>query len=110
MARMTKWLDGYGEMPRFPSNYVLSRSLAAGVAESFDVSAARTNDIGIKCVVFSCSSNFYANPAAVATVPGDVTDGSASELNPSAWHITPEMTTISVISPVACVITASFYR
>jgi hypothetical protein len=42
-------------------------------------------------------------------VPADVTDGTASELAPVAYQLTPDVTTISVISPSACVITASFY-
>lgn len=110
MARMSKWRDGYGETPRQPSNYVLALSLAANTAESFDITAARVVDPAVKYVVFSCTGNFYASPFTTATVPGDTTNGTASELNPSGWMIDPACTAISVISPGACVITASFYH
>lgn len=84
------------------SNYVLSKSLAAGVAESFTVPALA------KYVVFSANVDFYANNRAVAAVPGDVTDGTASELNPTARACTPAET-ISVIAPTAGIVTAAFY-
>ena len=84
------------------SNYVLSKSLAASVAESFTVPANGNY------VVFSANTDFYANDRAVATVPGDVTNGSASELNPTARACVPG-STISVIAPIAGIITAAFY-
>ena len=88
---------------RIAPTYVNSNSLAASTAES------QTVPTGAKWVLFSATCNFYANAAATATVPGDVTNGSASELNPSAWYV-DGVTTISVISPSACVITFAFYR
>lgn len=85
--------------------YVLSRSLAASVAEAFTVPSVA------RWVIFSATCNFYANGAATATVPGDVTDGSAAELNPAAWFLGQPgtVTSISVISPTTCVVTATFY-
>lgn len=85
------------------SNYVLTRVLAAGVAESFTVPA------GAAVVVFSSNGDFYANARGTAAVPAaDVTDGSASELNPTSRACTPGGT-ISVISPYATIVTAAFY-
>lgn len=82
--------------------YVLSRSLAAGTAEAFTVPA------GARFVIFSATGDFFANYTTTATVPVDVTDGSASELNPSVRSI-PGITSISVISSATPVVTASFY-
>lgn len=91
-----------------PSDDVQSKALAASVAESFTVPADALY------VAFSCTANFYANYATTATVPGDVTDGTASELNPSIRKLRTQagaaIQSISVISPDACVITASFYK
>ena len=89
-----------------PSDYVLSRSLAASTAESFTVPTSPR----ARFVLFSSNVDFYANWTTTATVPGDVTDGSASELNPSMRFIPNDCTAISVISPDAGVVTASFWR
>lgn len=85
-----------------PSDFVLSRALAADVAESFTVPA------GAKYVVFSATGDFYANYSATATVPGDVTNGSASELNPTARDVSG-VATISIIAQAITIVTASFY-
>lgn len=93
----------YASMMRPAPLYVDARSLAASTAES------QTVPTGARFVIFSANCNFYANPVATATVPGDVTDGTASELNPAAWYLTG-ITTISVIAPSTCVITMAFYK
>jgi hypothetical protein len=85
------------------ATYVNARALAASTAESFTVPA------GAQYVNFAATANFYANFTTTATVPGDVTDGSASVLNPGLRSI-EGATTISVISPVACAITAEFFK
>lgn len=82
--------------------YVLSKLLAASTAEAFTVPA------GARFVVFSATGDFYANYTTTATVPGDVTDGSASELNPSVRNI-KGVSSISIISAATPVVTASFY-
>lgn len=90
-----------------PSEYVNSVSLAASTAETIPVPA------DAMYVLFSATCNFYANYSTTATVPGDVTNGSASELNPSQRRLSlgsTRIAAISVISPTTCVITASFYR
>lgn len=100
MVKLPDFLRGY--LLRPAPDYVLARSLAANAAESFTVPTGATG------VMFSCVDNFYANTTTTATVPGDVTDGTASELNPVGYQLYG-ITTISVISPAACVITAAFY-
>ena len=91
-----------------PSDYVLSKTLAASVAESFG-----TPD-GAEFVAFSSNSDFYANYTTTATVPADVTDGTASELNPTIRRLRFQDGTvigaISVISAGAAQITASYYK
>lgn len=86
------------------SDSVMARALAANTAESITVPS------GARIVVLTCTENFYANPVTTAAVPGDVTDGSASELNPQARSVVG-VTTISVITAAAggAVLTAAFY-
>ncbi len=93
----------FSSLVRIAPTYVNANSLAASVAES------QTVPTGARWVLFSAACNFYANPTTTATVPGDVTNGSASELNPSSWYVA-DVATISVIAPTACVITFAFYK
>jgi len=87
-----------------PADYVDARVLAANVAESHSIPN------GAKYVVFSADGNFYARFGAAAAVPAaDVTDGSASELNPEAREIPGGTTTIGLIATAATVVTLSFY-
>lgn len=86
----------------FPG-YVNSVSLSAGVAESITVPS------GAVFAVFSATGDFYANYTTTATVPGDVSDGTASELNPSARNVFG-LSTISVISSGTPSITVAFYK
>lgn len=104
LGPLTQRTDSNGSniFARNPSGYVLSRLLAASTAESFAVPT------GAKFVVLSSTADFYANFTTTATVPGDVTDGTASELNPSVIDVSG-VTTISVISAGTPIITAAFY-
>ena len=103
-ATMNPWPQGTSLVPRPIPSQVNANSLAANTAESITVPT------GAKYVVFSCTSSFYVNCYTTATVPGDTTDGTASELNPTGYALTPnEPVTLSVISASACVITAAFY-
>lgn len=103
-ATLRPFFAGQGEVPRMIPQSVMSRSLAASTAEDI------TPPTGAKYVIFSATGDVFVNPYATATVPGDVTDGTASELNPSGYQFNPnELPTFSVISPAACVITAAFY-
>jgi hypothetical protein len=104
----------YDAARRFTSNirpaptYVNARVLAAGVSETALMPA------GTRFVVFSSECNFYAKPGAAAAVPGaDITDGTASELNPSAWYFPNPITATQQITVVttaaACIVTLSGY-
>lgn len=94
----------YASNIRPTPTYVDARVLAAGVAEVWTAPA------NTRFVVFSGNCNFYAKANAAAAVPAaDVTDGTASELNPAAWYFSSPVTTIGVISSSACVLTISAY-
>jgi len=84
-------------------DYVLCRALAASTAESMTVPN------GASFAVFSATADFYANYTTTATVPGDVTDGTASELNPSVRDI-KGVSTISIISAGTPIVTVAFYK
>lgn len=85
-----------------PSGYVLSKALAANVAEAFTVPA------GARIVVLSGNVDFFADFTTTAAIPGDVTDGSASCLNPAARSC-KGLASISVISASEGIITAEFW-
>lgn len=89
---------------RVAPTYTNARSLAANVGEDTSVPS------GAKKVLFAATCNFYAKVGGTATVPGDVTNGSAAELNPAAWQLNSSITTIGLIAPVACVVTVTFYE
>lgn len=96
--------QGRNETPRpFPVS-VMARALAASTAETI------TPPAGSRFVIFSSNVDFYVNPYTTATVPGDTTDGTASELNPSGYQFDPNiLPDLSVISAAAGIITAAFY-
>jgi hypothetical protein len=101
--------QGYSEIPRKVPGYVNAVALAASVAESFTVPTLHNGERA-RHVIFGYTSNTYVNCYVAATVPGDTSDGSASELNPAGYQIPSDVTTISVISAVAgAIVTASFY-
>lgn len=95
--RKTEILSDRSYALRMPG-YVQSMSLAAGVAESYSKPA------GVNTVYFSGTANFYVNYATAASIPGDLTDGTASELNPTVRYV-QGVTSISLISPSNCVVT-----
>lgn len=105
-----KWHQGYSEVPRLVPSYVLAKSLAASTAESFTVPTLENGDPA-HYVIFSANCDFYVHCYTTATVPGDTTDGSASELNPSGYQIPTDVTAISVITAASAggIVTASFY-
>jgi hypothetical protein len=85
------------------SDYIDARVLAANVNETHTVPT------GSAFVLFSADGDFYAKPNAVAAVPAaDVTDGSASELNPTLWSLS-NVTSIGLIADAARKVTLSFY-
>jgi hypothetical protein len=90
-----------------PSDTVMARVLAAGVAELVAVPA------GAAVVNFAATTDFYAKfgtSGVVAAVPAaDVTDGTASVLNPGTRVIPDGLTHISVIASAAGVVTLEFW-
>lgn len=98
--------DRNGDFPSWltrQSDTVNAKVLAANVAESETVPA----DAGM--VFFSCTGNYYVNTRGTAVIPTDITNGSASELNP-VGYIVSAGETISVIAPAACTLTIAYYR
>lgn len=90
------------------SDWIDARTLAAGVAETFQAPAKA------KYVLFSANGDFYAKIAAAstaATIPaGDVTDGTASELNPAMRQLPADQAYISLIAPVDTIVTMLMYQ
>ena len=84
------------------SDSVNALSLAASTAETLTIPA------GAKWVFFSATGNFYVKANGTAEVPGDVTDGSAAVLNPTGRYL-GGTTSLSIIAPFACVVTAQFF-
>lgn len=102
--------QGYSEMPRQVPQVVNALALAASVAESFTVPTLQDGITKARYVIFSGNCDFYVNCYTTATVPGDTSDGSASELNPAGYRLPPDVTTISVITAATTgVVTAAYY-
>lgn len=88
------------------SDYIDMAVLAATTKEDFTVPAKATK------VIFASTGNFYCEigSAASASIPaGDVTDGSAPEINPTA-RVVVAGETISLIAPAACRVMMAFYK
>lgn len=86
------------------SAYIDARVLAANTAEVHTVPS------GKKYVVFSSTDDFFAKMDGAAAIPAtDVTDGSASELNPGVRYIVG-VATIGLKAPRACTVVMSFYE
>lgn len=83
--------------------YVDARDLAANTNETHTVPA------GADFVIFSGDGDFYAKPNGAAAVPGDVTDGTASEFKPSHWNL-DNVTSIGLIATAARKVTLTFYK
>jgi len=84
------------------SDTINALSLGVATAESATVPA------GANFCIFSYTTDIYVNSSATATVPGDTTDGTASELNPTIRQVTAG-DTLSIISPAASVVTLSYF-
>lgn len=85
------------------SDAINAVSLAANTADSIAIPS------GAKFVIFSATADFYLKADGTATVPGNTTDGTASELNPTMRSIN-DVSALSVISASACIVTAAFYK
>ena len=90
---------------RASPNYTDARVLAASTNEAHTIPAGAT------MVIFSATcAAFYAIVGGTAAVPAaDVTNGTASELNPIAWYLPTSATQVALIAPTACTITLSWY-
>jgi hypothetical protein len=84
----------------------------ANTAESIGVPA--TEPTAAYFVRLAVTDDTYVHFTGTAAVPGDVTDGTASELLPAksvSWFYIRGVTNISVVSLVAAArVTASFYK
>ena len=94
---------------RQPSEYINSLSLVGGVAERVPIPSNKT------FVVFSCTANYYVkvgDSSVTAAVPTDITDGTASELNPLSYilHGNEGWTHISIITASNSIATMAFYE
>lgn len=83
--------------------YVNAVSLSANTAKIM------TQPLRGDYVFFSAAAPFYVNFYATATVPGDVSDGTASDLSPTQVWIPSDIIAISIISPTAQIVTGKFY-
>ena len=106
MTKLPRALDGFFALPFTDS--VNALALAAGVAETMAVPA------GAYFVAMSGTADFYAKwtaagtAAVAAAVATDLTDGTASILNPTLRRVTPG-DSISVISAATCLVTFEFF-
>jgi hypothetical protein len=85
--------------------------LAAATAENIAVPAS--DPTAANFVRIAATDHIYVKFDGTATVPGDTTDGTASELIPLgtvAWYYVRGVANISVISAGTPVVTASFYQ
>ena len=89
------------------SNWIDARVLAANTAETFQAPALA------RFVLFSSDGDFYckiATASTAAAIPAaDVTDGTASELNPSMRYI-GEQEFISLIAGATTVVTMQYFK
>jgi hypothetical protein len=100
---MRRGANGEQVFARSAPFYIDARDLAANTNETHTVPA------GADYVILSADGDFYAKPNGAAAVPGDVTDGTASELNSYHWDLNG-VTSIGLIAPAARKVTLSFYK
>jgi hypothetical protein len=111
VAPQPPYLTGYlRDSLRAPSTYVDARSLAASTAKTVTVPTFPLAPGSFLVLVFSANcTDYYVRYGGTATVPsGDVTDGTASERNPSAMQLV-QGDSLSIISPTTCIVTISYY-
>lgn len=105
MNRLMQLLDGQSN-PTFGLNfsgYNDAIVLAAGVAQTYTIPS------GAKSLLFSATESFYVAESGTASVPAsNVVNGSAPVLNPVLRGV-GKLTSISIIAPVACIVTIAAY-
>lgn len=86
------------------SDHINAVALSAGAAKQISVPD------GARFVIFSSTADFYVrSDGQAATVPGDTSDGTACELNPTMRYLA-DAAGLSVISSASCVVTTAFYK
>ena len=100
--------DGHADALR-QSDWIDARVLATTTTENFQAPT------GAKYVLFSGNGDFYARIEADApmdaVVPtGDVTDGTAPELNPAMRQLPVDQAYISLVAPAATIVTMMYFR
>jgi hypothetical protein len=102
MKTLPKSIEKFFALPQ--SDHIDALVLAAATAESIRVPSGATRLMAV------CSETvFYMKLDGTATIPsGDVTDGTASELQPGLRYL-DGAASVSVISPDASVVTLSWY-
>lgn len=108
----TKLPQSVGEYFALPqSDWINAKSLGIATEESF---TAATWPADAKYVAFSATGDFYMKFNGTAAAGTDTADGTASELNPTMRRLLlgdgAAVTSISLISPAACIVTLSFYQ
>lgn len=104
---MASFAEKDGRALRTPSDYIDAKAILAGVAERVTIPTgynmvfiSPTNNVFVKC----------GNSSITATVPGDTSDGTSSELNPSGYFLDGTHTHISLISPEDTIVTLAYYK
>jgi hypothetical protein len=94
--------NGAATFGRSFSDAVNARALAPSTAASITVPTGAVH------AVFSATQDFWAKADATPTIPGDVDNGAAAELNPTVMRV-QGLATIGVIAEAACKLTVAFY-
>jgi len=105
-------VDNNSNFALSPPTSVVAYVLAANVAVDITLATDFVDAVGKKPAraIFSATKEFYVKwNGAGATVPSaNITNGSSEELNPGVRNLTP-INTLSIVSPVACVVTISLF-
>lgn len=87
----------------YSAHYSDARVLAANTAELHTIPSGYTR------VILSGTCNFWAKVGGAAAIPAaDVTDGTASDLNPAGYTFNGE-TSIGFIADSTCIVSMRFY-
>jgi len=99
------------DVPTVPDvNFVLKQGYINTYVLIASTNKAITVPTGYKFAVFASPSDIWVRVGAVAAIPsGDTTDGTGSELNPTARYLDTD-TIIGVISESAAKISIMFYN
>ena len=104
-ATTSSYIDSsiHNEYPRMTAT-VLNQVLAANVAETVTVPS------DCDFMIFGASAIFYIRTGGTAAVPAaDVTDGTGSEITPSARLVVPGAT-FSIVAPATTVVSMACYN